>query len=124
MNSLEGRCALVTGGDQSLGRALGLALAARGVCIVVTGRDEKALGETVGEIAHGGGKARHLVGDALDPAHLAAAVNRSIDVFGGLDFVLANPIDHVPRRRKAEHVRTKDELVGDLISVYYTFNAA
>ena len=43
---LTGRSALVTGGGKGIGRAIALALSARGVKVVVTGRDEKALGET------------------------------------------------------------------------------
>ena len=78
----------MTGGGTSVGRAIALALAARGVKIVVTGRDEKALGETVGEVVHGGGHARHLAGDQTDPAHLAAAVERARSVFGALDIAV------------------------------------
>jgi 2-polyprenyl-6-methoxyphenol hydroxylase-like FAD-dependent oxidoreductase len=93
MRSLEGQTALVCGGGSPIGRAIALALSARGVRIVVTGRDEKALGETVGEIAHGGGKARHLAGDLRDPLHVKAAVDRAIEVFGALDLVIhADPI--------------------------------
>ena len=88
MRSLEGQTALVTGGGKDIGRAVSLALSARGVRIVVTGRDEKALGETVGEIAHGGGKARHVVGDVRDPIQLGAAADRAIEVFGGLNIVI------------------------------------
>lgn len=90
MRSLEGQTALITGGGTALGRAVALALSARGVRIVVTGRDEKALGITVGEVVHGGGKARHLVGDVRDPAHLAAAAERALEVFGGLDIVVVS----------------------------------
>lgn len=79
---MEGQTALVTGGGTLLGRAIALALSARGVRIVVTGRDEKALGVTVGEVVHGGGKARHVAGDPSDPAHLAAAFERATSVFG------------------------------------------
>lgn len=78
----------MTGGGTSVGRAIALALAARGVRVVVTGRDEKALGETVGEVVHGGGKARHLAGDQSDPAHLAAAVERARSVFGAPDIAV------------------------------------
>jgi hypothetical protein len=85
---LEGRTALVTGGGTILGRAIALALSARGVRVVVTGPDEKALGETVGEVVYGGGKARHLAGDPSDPAHLAAAVERATSVFGAPDIVV------------------------------------
>jgi hypothetical protein len=85
---LEGRTAIVTGGGTILGRAIALALSARGVRIVVTGRAEKAIGETVGEVVYGGGKARHLVGDQGDPAHLAAVVERAASVFGPPDIVV------------------------------------
>ena len=55
----------------------------------MTGRSERALGEVVGEIANAGQKARHLAGDVRDPAHLAAAVERAVSVFGGLDIAIA-----------------------------------
>lgn len=82
--------ALVTGGGSGIGRAIALALAARGVRVVVTGRTERALGEVVGEIANAGQKARHLAGDVTDPAHLDAALARARGVFGGLDVVVSN----------------------------------
>lgn len=78
----------MTGGGSILGRAIALALSARGVRIVVTGREEKALGETVGEVVYGGGKARHLTGDPGDPVHLAAAVERATSVFGAPDILV------------------------------------
>lgn len=88
MRTLEGQTALVTGGGGPLGRAIALALAARGVRIVVTGRDEKALGITVGEVVHGGGKARHLAGDPEDASHVTAALHRALEVFGGVELVV------------------------------------
>jgi len=85
METLEGRVVLVTSGGTPVGRAVALALAARGARIVVAGPEERPLGETVGEIAYGGGKARHVVGDLRDAAAVAAAVDRAVEVFGGLD---------------------------------------
>ena len=87
---LDGQVALVTGGGEGAGKAVALALAARGVRVVVMGRDERALGETVGEIANGGGKARHLAGDERDAAQVDAAVARARDVFGALDIAIAS----------------------------------
>ena len=40
-------------------------------------------------LVHGGGKARHLAGDPQDASHLDGAVNRALEVFGGLDIVVA-----------------------------------
>lgn len=94
MRSLEGQVALVTGGGSAVGRAVALALAARGVRVVVAGREEKPLGITVGEVVHGGGKARHVVGDVRDESQLGVVVGRVMEVFGRLDIVVAaDPLD-------------------------------
>ncbi|MEA2748856.1 MAG: hypothetical protein QOI41_2999 [Myxococcales bacterium] len=95
MRSLEGRTALVVGGGGALGRAIALALSARGVRIVVTGRDEKPLGETVGEIAHGGGKARHVAGEGRASSVLDTAIARAKEIFGELDIVIDTELTDV-----------------------------
>lgn len=82
MKSETGRVALVVGAGEGVLRAIALALAARGLRIVVTGGPEKALAETVGEIAFGGGKARHVTGG------VAAAVDRAVEVFGAVDLAI------------------------------------
>jgi NAD(P)-dependent dehydrogenase (short-subunit alcohol dehydrogenase family) len=86
------RVALVVCGDGDeahVGRAIALSLAARDVRVVLVGADERAIAETVGEIAFGGGKARHVAGDPSDRAVLASAAARAVDVFGGLDLAIA-----------------------------------
>src|SRR5207244_128683 len=60
----EVQVALVVGGGEGIGRAVALALAARGASVILLGADERRVAEVVGEIAHGGGRARHVVGDA------------------------------------------------------------
>ena len=87
-DGLDGKVALVTGGGDPLGRAAALALAARGVSVVVVGANERMLGETVGEIAYGGGKARHVVmATGADPS---VAIERAVEVFGGIDLVVVD----------------------------------
>jgi NAD(P)-dependent dehydrogenase (short-subunit alcohol dehydrogenase family) len=83
MKSLAGKVVVVDDGGAEVGRAVALALAARGASVVVSGPVERRLGETVGEIAYGGGKARHVVGDP------AAAAARAVEVFGPVDIVVA-----------------------------------
>jgi NAD(P)-dependent dehydrogenase (short-subunit alcohol dehydrogenase family) len=124
MWTLEGKTALVTGGGKGIGRAIALALAARGVRVVVTGRQERALGETVGEIAHGGGKARHLAGDVRDPVHLAAAVARAVETFGGLDVVVANAGQAANVPLGGDLAAAEAVLHTNLMGAYYTFHAS
>jgi NAD(P)-dependent dehydrogenase (short-subunit alcohol dehydrogenase family) len=88
MKRLEGLVALVTGGGTPLGRAVAEALAADGARILVTGKDEPPLGVTVGEIVHGGGKARHSVGDVQDLLYQTQVIARAIELFGRLDVVV------------------------------------
>ena len=80
--SLEGKVAVIEDGGSELGRAIALALSARGVSIVVCGPVEKPLGETVGYVVYAGGKARHVVGSIED------ASVRATEVFGRVDLVL------------------------------------
>jgi NAD(P)-dependent dehydrogenase (short-subunit alcohol dehydrogenase family) len=88
MGSLEGKVAWVAGGGEGFGRAVALALSARGARVLVTGPAERALGETVGEVVHGGGKARHLVVPPGDAAAANGAAERARELFGGLDVVV------------------------------------
>ena len=69
------RTAVVTGGGSGLGREMALALAADGFDVLVTGRTEERLRETV---ADGGGRVRLAVLDVADGAAVRA-------FFGGLE---------------------------------------
>jgi NAD(P)-dependent dehydrogenase (short-subunit alcohol dehydrogenase family) len=91
MNDLAGRVALVLGADRDAFRAIALFLAARGVRVVVAGEVERRLAELVGEIAFGGGKARHIAVDVRDPEAATRAVAKARDAFGGLDLVVGTP---------------------------------
>jgi NAD(P)-dependent dehydrogenase (short-subunit alcohol dehydrogenase family) len=73
--------AWVAEADEPRGRAVALALSARGARVLVTGRNERAIAECVGEIAHAGGKARHFVGDAGSEAGVRACVDAAVARF-------------------------------------------
>src|SRR5580658_313806 len=87
---LSGQVAVVTGGGKGIGRAIALELAGRGARVLVAGRQERALGEVVGEIAHGGGQARHIAGDVRDEAYLQTLISRATDTWGRIDLGGAN----------------------------------
>jgi NAD(P)-dependent dehydrogenase (short-subunit alcohol dehydrogenase family) len=76
--------AWVAAADEAGGRAVALALAAGGARVLVTGTNERAIAECVGEIAHGGGKARHFVGEAVSQEGRRACADAAVTRFGAL----------------------------------------
>lgn len=128
---LSGKVAWVTGGGRGIGRSIALLLAARGAHVVVTGRDERKIAEVVGEIANGGGKARHLKADVRDPASSRAAVALAQTAFGGLDIAVAGagvsgrvPLGREGAEGEADLERARAIFETNLLGAYYTFQAA
>src|SRR5580704_3933645 len=87
---LKGKIALVTGSSRGIGRGVALALAAEGCDVMLSGRDEKALGEVAAAIRNHGRRAAVAGIDlrATDaPAKLIEQVKREL---GGLDVLVNN----------------------------------
>jgi ketoreductase len=120
----SGRVAWVTGGGKGIGRAIALQLAGRGDAVVVTGRDERALGEAVGEIAYQGGRARHLVADVRDPAAMERAARAAVEWFGSLDVVVANAGVSGPSPLAADPAFAADVIGTNLLGTLHAFRAA
>jgi NAD(P)-dependent dehydrogenase (short-subunit alcohol dehydrogenase family) len=120
---------LVTGGGKGIGRAIALELSGCGAFVLITGRDERALGEVVGEIAHAGGQARHMVGDVRDDHHVRAAVARAVETWGRFDIAVANAglagTLSIGEGARAEGLtRARAILDTNLLGTYYLFDAA
>jgi 3-oxoacyl-[acyl-carrier protein] reductase len=87
MAALQGRVALVTGGNRGIGRGIAEALAADGATVALTARDAEAARRAASEIGRG---ARGYACDVRQPesvAALFAAVERDL---GGLDVLVNN----------------------------------
>jgi 3-oxoacyl-[acyl-carrier protein] reductase len=88
---LTGRIALVTGGSRSIGRAIALALAARGARVAVHyARDAAAAEATVGAIRAAGGSAFALQAELADPAAIVAMFEAFDREANGLDILVNN----------------------------------
>ncbi|MET9395584.1 SDR family oxidoreductase [Streptomyces sp. NPDC006624] len=85
---LSGKVALVTGASRGIGYGVAEALVARGDRVVITGRNEDALKEAVEQL--GADRAVYVAGKAHDEAHQAVAVERAMEVFGRVDFLINN----------------------------------
>ncbi|MFI5793917.1 SDR family oxidoreductase [Streptomyces sp. NPDC051677] len=85
---LSGKVALVTGASRGIGYGVAEALVARGDRVCITGRNEEALKEAVEQL--GADRVIGVAGKAHDLAHQAAAVERTMDAFGRVDFLVNN----------------------------------
>lgn len=91
MESLRERVALVTGSSRGIGRAVALALASRGVDVVVNfrAREDAAL-EVVERIESLGRRALAIRADIGDPSECASLVGETIESLGRLDILVNN----------------------------------
>jgi NAD(P)-dependent dehydrogenase (short-subunit alcohol dehydrogenase family) len=88
MTELSGKVALVTGASRGIGYGVAEAFVARGDRVCITGRTEDALKEAVEKL--GSDRVVYAVGKAHDEAHQAAAVERTMEAFGRVDYLVNN----------------------------------
>lgn len=85
-----GKVALVTGGGSGIGRGFALQMARGGASVAVTDLDGAAAESVAGEVEALGARSLCATVDVADAAAVQAAVDRTIERFGQLDFVFAN----------------------------------
>ncbi len=85
---LSGKVALITGASRGIGYGVAEALLARGDRVCITGRNEDALKEAVETL--GADRVIGVAGKAHDEAHQAIAVERTMEAFGRVDFLINN----------------------------------
>ncbi|GGX17562.1 SDR family oxidoreductase [Streptomyces chryseus] len=84
----SGKVALITGASRGIGYGVAEALVARGDRVCITGRNEDALKEAVEAL--GSDRVIGVAGKAHDEAHQAIAVERAMEAFGRVDFLINN----------------------------------
>ena len=88
---LEGRAAIITGGDSGIGRAVALAFAREGADVLISYLDEDSdAQETVRIVEKEGRRCIPVAGDIGDEAHCRHLVQRALDEFGRLDILVNN----------------------------------
>ena len=88
---LEGRKAIITGGDSGIGRAVALAFAREGADVLVSYyNEEEDAAETRRLIESAGRQAVLMPGDIKDPAHCRAIVDKAVEAFGRVDILVNN----------------------------------
>jgi len=122
--NINGKNAIITGGGRGLGKAVALALAAEGVNIGITGRNEENLKMTVDEIRKLGVKAGYAVFSIDNEIHVKAGIESLAEQLGGIDILINNAgigdfgsIEEMPSEIWEQVIKT------NLFGVYYAAKA-
>jgi len=100
---LQGRKAIITGGDSGIGRAVAIAFAREGADIVISYLDEHAdAKETADYIEKIGQKVVLLPGDISKEEHCISIVNQAIEQIGGIDIIVNNAAFQMSRNSLQE----------------------
>ncbi len=89
---LEGKKAIITGGDSGIGRAVALAFAREGADVLISylEAEESDARETVRVVEESGRKAVAVPGDIRAEEHCKSIVDRAIREFGRIDVLVNN----------------------------------
>ncbi|GAA3257280.1 SDR family oxidoreductase [Nonomuraea helvata] len=104
---LDGKRALITGGDSGIGRAVAVAFAKEGADVAIAYLSEhEDAGHTLKLVEAEGRRCVLIPGDLADSDHCASVVERAVAELGGLDIVVNNVAYQQP-------VQTLEELTEE-----------
>jgi NAD(P)-dependent dehydrogenase (short-subunit alcohol dehydrogenase family) len=100
---LEGKVAIITGGDSGIGRAVAIAFVKEGaeVCIAYH-KDHRDAKDTAKRIKELGGVCELIAGDISDEAHCKRIVKRVIDKWGKIDILINNAAVQAPQEKLSD----------------------
>ena len=88
---LEGKKAVITGGDSGIGRAVAIAFAREGADVLIAYLDEhEDAKDTARWVEKAGRRAVLVDGDLADPAHCRAVIAKAAEEFGSIDVLVNN----------------------------------
>jgi NAD(P)-dependent dehydrogenase (short-subunit alcohol dehydrogenase family) len=124
---LDGKVALITGGDSGIGRAVALAFAKEGADVVIAYLDEdRDAKETRSLVEEEGRRCLAVAGDIREEEFCTELVRRTVEEFGKLDVLVNNAADQTPQERlediSAEQLETTFRT--NIFSMFYLTKAA
>jgi len=88
---LEGKKAIITGGDSGIGRAVAIAFAREGADVLIAYLNEDEDAQETGRLIEAAGRKAVLVpGDISQAAHCRAIIDQAVDAFGRVDILVNN----------------------------------
>ncbi|UII26947.1 glucose 1-dehydrogenase [Fulvivirga maritima] len=110
MNRLDGKVALITGGNSGIGLATARLFVQQGAKVAITGRRQVALDEAMALI---GENAISILADASSISANKEAIKQTVEAFGKIDILFLNagiakflPISHISEEHFDEHFNT------------------
>ena len=122
--SYANRVAVITGASSGIGRALAVALAARGARVGVTARRAERLAALAGQVRASGGVIETATCDAGDRAGTLSAIRGLAETLGPVDLLVANAGLGQSAGADPMNVPGLEEMVRvNLLGVAYAFEA-
>ena len=124
---LQGRSAIITGGDSGIGRAVAVAFAREGADVLISYLSEESdAQETARVVKEAGRKAITVGGDIGDEAHCQAIIERAAQEFGQVDILVNNAAFQMSREGIAEISSEEFDrtLKTNLYAMFYLCKAA
>ncbi len=90
MGKLDGKVAIVTGGNRGIGAAIGAAFAGEGCAVVLAARDPERLARTTAELEAEGAVVAGIPTDVTDEAQVESLFRQTVERFGRLDILVNN----------------------------------
>ena len=90
MKRLEGKTAIITGGNSGVGEAAAIMFAREGANVIITARRAAQLEAVAEKIKAQGGSVLAIPGDISDPEDGKMLVEKAVEHFGGLDILVNN----------------------------------
>lgn len=90
MGQLDGKVAIVTGGNRGIGKGIARGLAAEGASLTIAARNAELLAETANELRANGTKVLAVPTDVTDEAQIKALFEKSMSEYGRLDILVNN----------------------------------
>jgi NAD(P)-dependent dehydrogenase (short-subunit alcohol dehydrogenase family) len=90
MGKLDGKVALITGGNKGIGKGIARRLADEGATLVLAARGVEELDQTASELRQGGTTVLAVPTDVTDEGQIEALFERTMEVFSRLDILVNN----------------------------------
>jgi 2-dehydro-3-deoxy-D-gluconate 5-dehydrogenase len=122
---LDGKVAIVTGGNGGIGLGMARGLAAAGADIAIVGRNEAKSAAAVAEIEQQGAKAISVSADVTDKAAVTDMVERTVRELGRIDILVNNAGINIRKSPQALDIEEWDSVIRtNLTSAFLCSQAA